>query len=76
MPPRSWPSGYCATVRTPLRLPTIDAAVPPAFLPRHHRPFLGGFSISRRELPPPATQVTVFPKGSQNVVRPLHQQGP
>src|ERR1700693_3369845 len=27
-------SGYCAMVRTPLRLPTTDAAVPPTFEPR------------------------------------------
>jgi len=27
-------SGYCAVVRTPLRLPTRDAAVPPAFAPQ------------------------------------------
>ena len=30
MPLRSSPFGYCATVRTPLRSPTADAAVPPA----------------------------------------------
>src|SRR5580658_1074306 len=28
------PSDYCAVVRTPLRPPTTDAAVPPAFAPR------------------------------------------
>jgi hypothetical protein len=30
MPPRSSPSGYCATVRTLLHSPTADAEVPPA----------------------------------------------
>jgi hypothetical protein len=28
------PSDYCAVVRTPLRLPTTDGAVPPTFEPR------------------------------------------
>src|SRR6266478_602137 len=30
-------SGYCAVVRTPLRLPTTDGAVPPAFEPLPRR---------------------------------------
>src|SRR5690242_16096613 len=33
-PPRASLFGYCAVVRTPLRLPTTDAAVLPAFEPR------------------------------------------
>ena len=36
MPLRSSPSGYCATVRTPRRLPTTDAAVLPACAPPRH----------------------------------------
>src|SRR5690242_5501043 len=32
-PPPALLSGYCAVVRTPLRLPTTDAAVPPTFAP-------------------------------------------
>ena len=33
-PQRAPLSGYCAVVRTPLRSPTTDAAVPPTFAPR------------------------------------------
>ena len=33
-PLRAWLFGYCVMVRTPLRLPTTDAAVLPAFEPR------------------------------------------
>src|SRR4030095_11290418 len=33
-PRRAWLFGYCAVVRTPLRLPTTDAATPPTFEPR------------------------------------------
>jgi transposase len=41
---------------------------------RNHCPFLGVFSSSRGELLSPPPQITTFPKRSQNVVRPLHQQ--
>src|SRR6202790_83207 len=34
MPRRASLFGYCAMVRTPLRLPTTDVAVPPTFEPR------------------------------------------
>src|SRR5260221_1989828 len=34
MPRRASLSGYCAVVRTPLRSPTTDVAVPPTFEPR------------------------------------------
>src|SRR6266581_2905143 len=57
-------------VRTPLRSPTTDGAVLPAF--GNYRSFLGIFSSSLRKLPPPSPQITVFSKRPQNVVRPLH----
>src|SRR5215469_2710346 len=43
---------------------------------RNHRSSLGVFPSSLGELPSPAPQITVFPKGSQNVVRSLDQQRP
>ena len=43
---------------------------------RNHRSFLGVLPSSRGELLSPAPQITIFPKGSQNVVRPLYQQCP
>lgn len=38
----------------------------------HHRSSLGVLSSSRREFQSPAPQITIFPKGSPNVVCPLH----
>jgi hypothetical protein len=40
----------------------------------YHRSFLDVFPSSLGELKAPAPQITVFPKRSQDVMRPLHQQ--
>ena len=76
MPLRSSPSGYCAAVRTPPHSPTADAVVPPAsVLPLPPLVSWRSFLLAPRASAP-APQITIFPKGSQNVVRPLHQECP
>ena len=75
-PLRSSPSGYYATVRTPLHSPTADAAVPPTCVLPPPPLVSCRFSSSCGKFLSPAPQITVFPKGSQNVVRSLHQQRP
>src|SRR5215467_1620534 len=75
-PLRSSPSGYYATVRTPLHSPTADEAVPPTCVLPPPPLVSCRFSSSCGKFLSPAPQITVFPKGSQNVVRSLHQQRP
>src|SRR6202163_2090000 len=75
MPRRGSLFGYCAMVRTLLRLPTTDVAVPPTFEPRHHRSFLGIFSSSLRKFQSPSAQITVCSKRPQNVMRALCHHG-
>jgi hypothetical protein len=43
---------------------------------RYHRSFLGVFPSSLRQLEPPAPQITILSKRSQNVMGPLHQKRP
>src|SRR5207245_2377008 len=42
---------------------------------RNNRSFLGIFSSALGQLQSPSPQITVFPKRSENVMRPLHHQG-
>jgi hypothetical protein len=76
MPLRSSSSGYYAAVRTPLHSPTTDVAVPIASaLPQRQLVSWRFFLLARQVMSPPS-QIAVFPKRSQNVMRSLHQQRP
>jgi hypothetical protein len=67
-------SGYCATVRTLLHRPTAGAVVPLACATAAR--FLAVFPPRAESFRPQQRKSLVFPKGSQNVVRSLHQQRP
>jgi hypothetical protein len=68
--------GCSAVARKPPRLPTTCEQC--SQLPRHsaHGSFLGILSSPLGELEPPASEITVLSKGSENVVRTLHHQRP
>jgi hypothetical protein len=72
MPQRASLFGYCAMVRTPLRLPTTDVAVPPIFEPRQPPLVSWRFSSALRKFQSPSAQITVCSKRPQYVMRSLH----
>jgi hypothetical protein len=72
-PRRASLCGYCAGVRTPLHSPTTDAVGPPTFWPPQQPLVSWHFSSSLGKSQSPSPQITILPKGSQNIVCPLHQ---
>src|SRR5260221_11272444 len=63
-------------VRTPLRLPTTDAAVLPAFAPPQLPLVSWHFFLLALQASSPSPQITVFSKRPQNVMGSLHHHRP